>query len=339
VNRGIVFSGALPLDTDILQPQRYAMEGIGYLLQMLAGTGTSVVGLGCTPTATPSLTVNVGPGAIATMETVDSTAYGSLPANTDQLMKMGINLTTTPFTISPPSTSGQSQVFLIQAAFSEADTNPVVLPYYNASNPAQPFNGPNNSGTSQNTRRMQTVVLSLVAGVAATTGTQVVPAPTSGNVALWDITVANGATTITSSNIVADANAPFYQGPFAAQNGSSRQPFNVANANQSSEAVSLGQFTFNKASNGSEELPDGNIRQWGAGSINATGAGISTGTFTLPETFPNGMLFSIAQFSGSSPPPSGSVTSVQAGSNNSVTLYINTASAGTYAVCYEVVGW
>jgi len=48
------------------------------------------------------------------------------------------------------STTGQSQRYPIQAQYQDQDTGSTVLPYYNASNAAVAYNGPANSGLSQN---------------------------------------------------------------------------------------------------------------------------------------------------------------------------------------------
>src|SRR5262249_1721142 len=95
------------------------------------------------------------------------------------------------------------------ATLQEADTDSVVLPYVNTANPSQPFSGPANSGTSQPTTRKCTVQVSAKAGTAATTGTQVTPAPDSGYVGLWVVTVANGAVTVVAGNISQYASAPY----------------------------------------------------------------------------------------------------------------------------------
>lgn len=211
MDRTITYPAALPMDTDILLPQRNAMIALGFLARATFGTGTLADGLACTPTPPASMSVLVGPGALLTNLTVDSTAYGSLAADTvNALVKMGINLGATtigPFTA--PGTAGQSQNFLIQAALSETDTGSTVLPYYNASNPSAPYSGPGNAGTAQNTRRTQTVTLSLKSGAAAATGSQTTPAPDAGYVGLWVVTIANGATTITAPNIIEYQTAPF----------------------------------------------------------------------------------------------------------------------------------
>jgi len=125
------------------------------------------------------------------------------------LLKMGINLQPTSFTLAVPSTSGQSINYLIQAALQEADTGAIVLPYYNAANPAQPYSGPTNSGVAQNTQRVQRVQLQLKAGAPATTGSQSTPPIDNGWVGLYAITVGYGQSAITPGVITTLPSAPF----------------------------------------------------------------------------------------------------------------------------------
>ena len=210
MDRNIVYPGSIPLDTDLLAINRNAMIGLGFLAQAALGTGIVVDGLACTPTTPASLTVNISPGSIAQLSVVDSSAFGSLSADsTDPLVKMGINLQPTSFTLVAPTTPGQSTNYLIEASFIESDTSPVVLPYYNAANPAQPFSGPNNAGTAQNTQRIQRVQLQLKAGTPANTNSQTTPPTDSGWVGLYVITVNFGQTAITAANIVTVPTAPF----------------------------------------------------------------------------------------------------------------------------------
>lgn len=213
-NRQIVYPGAIPLDTDILTIQRNLMIALGYLAQATLGTSVVADGLACTQQTVPNMTVQIAPGSIISLTTVDATAFGSLNADTtDPLVKMGINTSTVVSssfgTITAPGTTGQSINYLIQAAFQESDGVSVVLPYYNSTNPAIAYSGPMNSGLSQNTVRAQTVNLGLKAGTAATTGSQTTPTPDSGYVGLWVITVAYGQSSITNSNISLYSGAPF----------------------------------------------------------------------------------------------------------------------------------
>ncbi|MBV9784770.1 MAG: hypothetical protein JO264_13255 [Acidisphaera sp.] len=209
MDRSIVYPGSIPLDTDLLSVNRNTMIALGALAQATLGTGMVADGLVCAPTAPASLTVTVGPGSITALTVVDPLSYGSLAADpADALVKMGVNLTPTPFTLTAPTTSGQSVNFLIQASFEESDSTPVVLPYYNAANPAQPYSGPANAGTAQNTQRIQRVQLELKPGAAAAAGSQTTPPVDSGWVGLTVITVNYGQTSIDASSIQALPGAP-----------------------------------------------------------------------------------------------------------------------------------
>lgn len=210
MDRQIVYPASIPLDTDFLSLNRAAMVAIGNLTRAVLGSNTVADGLACQPTTPSSLTVTVGPGSITTLGPLDSLSYGSLGADTaDQIVKMGINLGSTSFTLTPPASSGQSIVYLIEASFLEQDATPVVLPYVNAADPSQPYSGPDNSGVAQNTQRIQRVQLQLKAGAAANTGSQTAPAVDSGWSGLYLITVNNGQTAITAANIATHFSAPF----------------------------------------------------------------------------------------------------------------------------------
>jgi hypothetical protein len=210
MDRNIVYPGSIPLDTDLLSVNRNTMIGLGFLAQAVLGTSTVVDGLQCQPTSPASMNVVVGPGSITQMGPVDLLAYGSIAADaTDQIVKMGINSTPTRFSIAAPPSVGQSINYLIEAAFQEADGDPVVLPYYNAGNPAQSFSGPGNSGAAQNTVRTQSVQLQLKPGVPGNTGSQTTPFADSGWVGLYQITVSYGQTQVTAADIGIIPTAPF----------------------------------------------------------------------------------------------------------------------------------
>jgi hypothetical protein len=127
----------------------------------------------------------------------------------DPLLRIAVNLGSTQFTLAAPSASGQSINYLIEASLLEADANPIVLPYYNSANPSSPYSGPGNSGAAQMTQRLQSVQLQAKAGAPGPTGTQVTPGVDSGWVGLYVISVAYGATEITSANITKFPTAPF----------------------------------------------------------------------------------------------------------------------------------
>jgi hypothetical protein len=209
MDRQIVYPGSIPLDTDILSIQRNMMVALGYLAQATLGSTSVADGLVCTATNPPSMQIVVGPGSVTQFMTVDSTAFGSLAAdNSDPLVKLGVNTGSTTFTLSAPTLSGYSINYLIEASLSESDTTPVVLPYYNAANPSQPYSGPNNSGVAQNTQRIQRVSLQLKPGVPAPTGSQVTPPVDTGWLPLYAVAVSTGMTQITQQQIVPVPTSP-----------------------------------------------------------------------------------------------------------------------------------
>ena len=122
MDRQIVYPGSIPLDTDLLSAQRNTMVALGYLAQMVLGTSSVVDGLACTATQPASMSVTVGPGSITQFSVIDATAYGSLPAlSTNPLVKMGVNINSTSFALSAPTTSGQVISYLIEASLLEVD--------------------------------------------------------------------------------------------------------------------------------------------------------------------------------------------------------------------------
>ena len=210
MDRIIVYPGSIPLDTDLLSTNLNAMIGLGYLAQAVFGTNTIADGLVCGPTSPPSLTVTVGPGSLTQLTTIDTLDYGSLPANsTDPLLKIGVNVASTTFSLVAPTTTGQSTNYIIEGSFLESDVDPLVLPYYNAANPAQPYSGPTNSGVAQNTMRIQRVQLQLKSGAPAPTGQQQAPPVDSGWVGLYGVTVSYGQTEVLASSISVLPAAPF----------------------------------------------------------------------------------------------------------------------------------
>lgn len=202
------YPGAIPLETDVANAQRFAEAAIGYLAESLIGAGPWISNLAVAPSTVPSMVVQVARGAIFSPQVIDASAFGSLPAVALPLLKIGINEATTLLTFVAPGTAGQSQAFLIQANFAETDAVPVVLPFYNSANPALAFNGPGNSGTPSYTQRIQRATIQVVSGTPAATGSQTTPAVTAGWVPLAVVTVANGTTAITSGMIAVHPACP-----------------------------------------------------------------------------------------------------------------------------------
>jgi len=212
MDRQIVYPASIPLDTDFLSLNRNTLVAIGALAQATFGRTVVADGLACLPTSPASLIVTVGAGSITQFGAVDTLSYGSLPADTvDQIVKMGTTLSATSFTLTPPTSSGQSIVYLIEASFVESDGTPVVLPYVNAADPAMPYSGPANSGVAQNTQRLERAQLQLKTGAAANTGTQTAPPVDAGWAGLYLITVNYGQTAITAGSIAVYPGSPFIQ--------------------------------------------------------------------------------------------------------------------------------
>lgn len=210
MDRQIVYPGAIPLETDILNTNKYAMLGLSKLAAALLGTSSFLNGLACTPDSPASLHVKVAAGEIYSLQNIDGSAYSSLAADTTHsILKQGIALDTVLLSCPAPATAGHSINYLIQVAYQDIDGGAVVLPYYNASDPENGYAGPNNSGVAQNTIRRGACVVAVKAGVSATTGSQTTPSVDSGYVGAYVVVVANGQTTITSPNISTYSGAPF----------------------------------------------------------------------------------------------------------------------------------
>ncbi len=204
MDRNIVYPGSIPLDTDLLGTNRNAMAAIAALTAATLGTAPAVDGLAVVPSAAGGLAVDVHPGSLTALSPLDQSAYGSLPADlADSIVKTGINLSLVRLPLSAPTTNGWAITFLIQGAFQEQDVNPIVLPYYNAANPSQPFLGPNNTGAAQPTQRVQSIALMAKGGAGGVAGSNQVPAPDPGWVGLATVTITYGQAAVSGGSIVA----------------------------------------------------------------------------------------------------------------------------------------
>ena len=199
MDRTIVYPGSVPLDTDLLSTNRNAMVAVGALASATLGAGPVIDGLGVQ--AAPGLNISVGPGSFTVFGALDQGAYGSLPADPSGLVRMGVNLTAVTLATPPPLGAGTVITYLVQATFQELDVSPVVLPYYNAANPSQPFLGAGNNGLAQPTLRAQRVALQAKAGAAGAPGANQVPTPDPGWVGLATVTVTSGQTAVAPGNI------------------------------------------------------------------------------------------------------------------------------------------
>ncbi len=271
MDRQIIYPGAIPLETDLLNTNKYSMLGLSKLAAAILGTGTLLNGLACVADSPASLNVSVAPGEIYSLQNIDGTAYSSLAADTThQIVKQGVRLDSSLFSCPAPGTAGQSINYLIQVTYTDTDSGSTVLPYYNASNPAQAYSGPNNSGTAQNTVRKGVCTVAVKAGVAAATGSQTTPTPDAGYVGAWVVTVANGQTTITAGNISQYVGAPFLSSSGFVAGGFQGNAFSTSAAGGAADALT-GSFTP-----GISALTNGMTLYVRAASANAT----TTPTFT-----------------------------------------------------------
>ncbi|WLD64696.1 hypothetical protein [Pseudomonas sp. OVF7] len=209
MDRQIVYPGQILPETTLLQMAKDAMSGNSKLAAAMLGTSTIANGFAVTPTGPASLQVVVAPGEIYAMANIDSLAFSTLPADTTHsILKQGILLDGVTLSCPAPTTTGQSINYLVQATYQDQDSTPVLLPYYNSANPALPFSGMGNNGLTQNTARKGVAIVQVKAGASAASGSQVTPAPDSGYVGLYVVTVAFGQTVINSGNISQYAGAP-----------------------------------------------------------------------------------------------------------------------------------
>jgi len=247
LKRVTVFPAAIPRSLDILNTNKYTMIALAAICQDVLGTATVATGFGCSATAPASMSVSIAPGNIYALDNVDSTPYSSIAADTThQILKQGVSLDAITLACAPPGTAGQSINYLIQATFQDVDTDSLVLPYYNANIPSQPYSGPGNNGAANYTSRTGKAVLAAKAATAAATGSQTTPAPDSGYIGLWVVTVAYGATTIPAGNISAYSASPLLNASLlamiqgkAALAGSTAQQFAVAPATSPTQAAQL----------------------------------------------------------------------------------------------------
>jgi hypothetical protein len=214
LDRKIVYPGSVPLETDVLWTNRFAMIGMGYLAQDLLGSATQVFGAAVSPGS--GLNVSVAPGRIYSVQPVEATQYSSLPADlTDTVLKQGLLFQAATIPVNTVTLSaGQSVNYLIEGQYQDVDGDNATLAYFNASNPQMPFSGAGGNGLAQPTTRRGFFAVQAKGGTAATTGSQTTPAVDSGWTPMYVVTVAFGASSITTGNISPHPSLPQNSGFF-----------------------------------------------------------------------------------------------------------------------------
>lgn len=159
MDRNLFYPGAIPLAEDGLNAQRNAMVSDGVLAAAVLGSSPLVDGHACAATNPASRNINVSPGSVFSLQTVDGSQFSTLPIDLRPLVKFTCSLDTSVITI--PDGAG---TYTICAAFLEQDGGARVMPYYNAANPAMPYSGPNGQGAAQMTQRTMRTAFLVISG-------------------------------------------------------------------------------------------------------------------------------------------------------------------------------
>lgn len=287
MDRTLIYPGELPRVEDFMGFEKQAYYGQGFLNRSAIGpnVGISIGDFQISATGPASLSVVIGTGSIYSPQNVDVSAFGVLGTDSTSIMKQGILTTPQTIAITPPGTSGFSQYYLIQVGFNEVDGNAVVPPFLNSANPSVPWNGANNSGAALPTTRMDQAVVSLVAGVAAATGSETIPPPTSGNVPLWVVHVTNGQTQITSSNWFIYA-PPFTAGTPWFPNLEALQSYFIPKAPFTDFYVNQSAINASDGNSGSQSQPfltiQGAFNAVSGYVANSVNIHVSAGIYTIP---------------------------------------------------------
>lgn len=231
-----------PLTADDLNKERdYTAIALGKIVSALLGQGTVVSDLAATAVASTTVpTLQLSDGQLYELATLDPTAFGSLPVNsfpsTANVMKQGLLLASrgdaNTFELTPPGTSGESIIYLLEAQYADLDADTQTITFYNVSDPTNP------TTATQPRVREGTINFVLKAGIASSSPTA--PSADAGYVPLYNIEVAYGQTALSQSDITVASGAPFLsQKLFSLMNGG---PVTIPNATANNQPVALGQF-------------------------------------------------------------------------------------------------
>ena len=200
-----------PLTADDLNKERdYTAIALGKIVSALLGQGTVVSDLAATAVASTTVpTVQLSDGQLYELATLDPTAFGSLPVKSfpsiATVMKQGLLLAsrgdTNTFELTPPGTSGESIIYLLEAQYADLDTDTQTITFYNVSDPTNP------TTATQPRVREGTISFVLKAGIASSSPTA--PSADAGYVPLYTIEVAYGQTVLSQSDITVASGAPF----------------------------------------------------------------------------------------------------------------------------------
>ncbi len=204
---------------DHLQAANDSVVGIARATQLLLGGAPTVgFGFGASVQTVPNMTINIAAGQILTFAPVDYSNNAAFPADTRMILHSGYADEQTLTFNNSALTAGQSQCFLVQAVFAQQDIIRVgdpdngVLPFVNSANLLEPFAGPNNNSGTLPTLRNGFANVQIIAGSISSSGSPTVPAPTTGAIGLWVVTLHFGDITITSGMLSQYPNSPIIAG-------------------------------------------------------------------------------------------------------------------------------
>jgi hypothetical protein len=217
VNRRFVYPGQIPRDKDILTAQTETMRLVGNLLadvldsEIDTTSDTYVTRLGgFVPSYLGTMNMTLGAGRIYEFGALDTTAFGSVTADSRTLFRVGQTDAQTLSFAAAPATAGWSRIDLVQVKLDYLDTNNTVLLYYNSANPSQPYSGVGNNNVAQSQDRVLNATVAIKAGTAALSPTA--PTPDAGYVALYHMTIAQGQTAVAAGNISLATNCALLAG-------------------------------------------------------------------------------------------------------------------------------
>ena len=301
MDRSTIYTEEQGRSFDILWLQKDAMSAIGGLQVGVMGTNTTVVdGLAATPTGPASLVVNLAAGHIYEQAEADATAWGSLSSDATVIQQQGYAAAQTVTLATTGLSSGQNRWALIQAQFEQVDAvrsgDPTggLLYYWNSANPDDPLEGPGGGATIQNTVRQGVCSITVIYGAAATTGAEVPPNPSVGNVPLYLIDLTYGQTQITSGEIIV-------AGPSVGPNVPSNYPgapfvAGLLNSHHNGKAGQAPKIKLTSAEEVQGILPMANLPASSA----LSGSGLSA-CYTYAGN-PNGHVAGVTGVAGVSPP-------------------------------------
>lgn len=290
------------LNTDLLLQNRNDLIALGRTLDAIIGSTTQFNELACVPHGPPNLQVVVTSGEIYSQQEVSPNAYGGadgLAIDTDLIVKQGILDDPVTLNCPAPATVGFSIDYLVQFAFQETDTDSQNRAFYN------PADIPPNFTLTENMLRADTCVVTVKAGVAATTGTQVPPAPDVGYTGAYVVTVAQGQATINSGDIAIYSGAPF-----------------LAEKLKDKISLATGDARYARISGA---IPTGTVLEWGGPIVNIPSAFLLCGPNYSRATYP--ALFNAVTYTESGTTTNGANTVT--GLSDTSEMFIGMALTGT----------